>query len=278
VILLPPQTVGAYVLAGAAPGTRETDLLGPQTIETEVHAFVLTGGSAYGLACADGVASYLEEQGIGFEFGGMRVPLVPAAVIFDLPIGDQAARPRPEHGRRAAETAGTIVAEGSVGAGTGATVGKWAGPEHKMKGGLGPFSANIPGTDVVVGAIVVCHAGGDVVDERGEIIAGARVDAATSRWQDLRGQSTVLACVATNASLDKGRLTHIARMAAGGITRSVRPAHTFYDGDIVFCAATGHVDCEPTLVGAMAADVVAEALRRGVRAAKSLGGVPGLGD
>lgn len=277
VILLPPSTVGAYVLAGAAPGTRETDLLGPQTIETEVHAFVLTGGSAYGLACADGVASFLEERGIGFEFGGMRVPLVPTAVIFDLPIGDPEARPRAEHGRAAAEAAGTIVAEGSVGAGTGATIGKWAGPEHRMKGGVGTFSANVPGTDAVVGAIVVCNAGGDVVDERGHVIAGARVADQEPVWSSLRGQSTVLACVATNAVLDKGKLTHIARMASGGITRAVRPAHTFHDGDIVFCAATGQVECEPTLVGAMAADVVGEALRRGVRAAKGLGGVPGLG-
>lgn len=277
-ILLPPKTVGAYVLAGAAPGTRETDLLGPQTIETEVHAFVLSGGSAYGLAAADGVASYLEEQGVGFEFGGMRVPLVPAAVIFDLPIGDSNARPRPEHGRAAAEAAGTIVPEGSVGAGTGATVGKWAGPEHRMKGGLGTFAANVPGTEVVVGALVVCNAAGDVVDERGDVIAGARVDSATPMWPSLRGQSTVLACVATNAKLDKGTLTHIARMAAGGITRAVRPAHTFHDGDIVFCAATGYVECDPTPVGAMAADVVAEALRRGVRAAKGLAGISGLAD
>lgn len=275
-ILLPPATTGAYVLAGAAPGTRETDILGPQTIETEVHAFVLSGGSAYGLASADGVVSLLEERGIGFEFGGMRVPLVPAAVIFDLPIGDPRARPRPEHGRAAAESAGTIVPEGSVGAGTGATIGKWAGPEHRMKGGLGTFSANVPGTDAVVGALVVCNAGGDVVDERGELVAGARVEGAEAVWPSLRGQSTVLACVATNAILDKGRATHIARMAAGGITRAVRPAHTFHDGDIVFCAATGHVECDPTAVGAMAADVVAEALRRGVRAAKGLGGVPGL--
>jgi L-aminopeptidase/D-esterase-like protein len=282
VILLPPKTVGAYVLAGAAPGTRETDLLGPQTIETEVHAFVLTGGSAYGLACADGVASFLEDAGIGFEFGGMRVPLVPTAVIFDLPIGDSGARPRPQHGRAAAEAAGTIVPEGSVGAGTGATIGKWAGPQQRMKGGLGTFSANVPGTDAIVGALVVCNAGGDVVDERGDVIAGARVpegvDGADAMWASLRGQSTVLACVATNATLDKGKLTHIARMAAGGITRSVRPAHTFYDGDIVFAAATGAVECEPTAVGAMAADVVAEALRRGVRAAKGLGGIPGLAD
>ncbi len=278
VILLPPQTTGAYVLAGAAPGTRETDLLGPQTIETEVHAFLLTGGSAYGLAAADGVASWLEEQDIGFEFGGMRVPLVPSAVIFDLPIGSSDARPRPEHGYAAASGAGTIVSEGSVGAGTGATVGKWAGPEHRMKGGLGTFAANIPGTEVVVGALVVCNAGGDVVDERGEVVAGARVEDGVSIWPSLRGQSTVLACVATNAVLDKGRLTHIARMAAGGITRSVRPAHTFYDGDIVFAAATGYVECDPTPVGAMAADVVGEALRRGVRAAKGLDGVEGSAD
>lgn len=276
-ILLPHGTVGAYVLAGAAPGARETDLLSPHTIENEVHAFVLTGGSAFGLAAADGVASVLEERGIGFEFGGSRVPLVPAAVIFDLGIGDPKARPRPEHGRLAAESAGFSVEEGSVGAGTGATVGKWAGPEHRMKGGLGTASAKVTGTDVTVGAIVVCNAGGDVVDERGELIAGARTDEAP-KWSSMRGQSTVLACVATNAILDKAKALHVARMAAAGISRSVRPAHTFYDGDIVFCAATGDAGCEPTDVGALAADVVAEALRRGVRAAKGLGGVPGLAD
>jgi L-aminopeptidase/D-esterase-like protein len=148
-----------------------------------------------------------------------------------------------------------------------------------MKGGLGTHSANIPGTDVVVGALVVCNAAGDVIDDTGHVIAGARdADGVAPSWPSLRGQSTVLACVATNAKLDKGRLTHVARMAAGGITRSVRPAHTFYDGDIVFCAATGYVDCDPSQVGAMAADVVAEALRRGVRAAKGLHGVPGLAD
>jgi L-aminopeptidase/D-esterase-like protein len=276
-ILLPPSTVGAYVLAGAAPGARETDLLSPQTIENEVHAFVLTGGSAFGLAAADGVASVLEERDIGFEFGGSRVPLVPAAVIFDLGIGDPKARPRPEHGRFAAEAAGARVEEGSVGAGTGATVGKWAGLEHRMKGGLGTASARIDGTDVTVGALVVCNAGGDVVDERGEVIAGARTQD-KPKWSALRGQSTVLACVATNAILDKAKLLHIARMAAAGISRSCRPAHTFYDGDIVFAAATCTEECEPTDVGALAADVVAEALRRGVRAAKGLGGVPGLAD
>jgi L-aminopeptidase/D-esterase-like protein len=275
VILLPEKTVGAYVLAGAAPGTRETDLLSPHTIETEVHAFVLTGGSAYGLACADGVASFLEERGIGFDFGGTKVPLVPTAVIFDLGIGDPKARPRPEDGRKAALAAGTHVDEGSVGAGTGATIGKAAGIEYRMKGGLGTASSR--SGDLIVGAIVVCNAGGDVVDERGEKMAGARTDD-PPRWETVRGQATVLACVATNAILTKGQAEHVARMAAAGISRSVRPAHTFYDGDVVFCAATGQVKCEPTLVGSLAAEGVADALRRGVRAAKGLGGVPGLAD
>lgn len=276
-ILLPPGTVGAYVLAGAAPGTRETDLLGPHTIETEVHAFLLTGGSAFGLAAADGVVAVLEERGVGFAFGGQRVPLVPAAVIFDLPLGDPRARPGPEQGRAAALSAGTDVAEGSVGAGTGATVAKLAGREHCVKGGLGTASVRV-GDDVVVGAIVVCNAAGSILDEDGSVIAAPRTDADPGDWAALRGQSTVLACVATDAALDKGQATHVARMAAAGISRSVRPAHSFYDGDVVFCGATGARSCEPTLVGAAAADAVAAALRRGVRAARGLGGVPGLAD
>jgi L-aminopeptidase/D-esterase-like protein len=276
-ILLPANTVGAYVLAGAAPGTRETDLLSPHTIETEVHAFVLTGGSAFGLACADGVESLLEARGVGFEFGNARVPLVPAAVIFDLSIGDAKARPRAEHGRAAAESAGSHVEEGSVGAGTGATVAKRAGPEHRLKGGLGTASARDDATGLIVGAIVVCNAGGDIVDEKGTVIAGAPTGLADD-WTSTRGQSTVLACVVTNAVLSKSQAQHIARMGAAGISRSCRPAHTFYDGDVVFCGATGEVECEPTLAGSLAADLVQEALLRGVRTAKGLGGVPGLAD
>lgn len=278
VILLPEGTVGAYAFVGAAPGTRETDILRPHTIETEVHAFVLTGGSAFGLGCADGVVSVLEERGIGFEFGTARVPLVPTAVIFDLGIGDARARPGPERGRSAALAAGAFVDEGSVGAGTGATVGKWAGIEHAMKGGLGTASAPVGDTGAVVGALVVCNAGGDVFDERGELIAGSRARDATPAWATLRGQATVLGCVVTDAKLDKLTATHVARMSAVGISRSVRPAHAFHDGDVVFCGATGRIECDPTLVGAVGAEVVAEALRRGVRAAKGLGGIPGLAD
>jgi L-aminopeptidase/D-esterase-like protein len=275
VLLFPENTVGAYVLAGAAPGTRETDLLGPQTIETEIHAIVLTGGSAFGLAAADGVVTLLSERGVGFEFGTARVPLVPAAVIFDLSIGDPGARPRPEHGRAAALAASEHVEEGSIGAGTGATIGKASGLESRMKGGLG--TASTTDDELVVGALVVCNAAGDVVDERGEKMAGARTDA-PARWESVRGQATVLACVATNATLTKAQAQHVARMASAGIARAVRPAHTFYDGDVVFAAATGTVAGEPTLVGSLAADCVAEALRRGVRAAKGLAGVPGLAD
>lgn len=275
VVLFPPGTVGAYVLAGAAPGTRETDMLGPQTIENVVHAIVLSGGSAYGLASASGVAEVLEERGVGFEFGGMRVPLVPAAVIFDLPIGDPKARPRAEHGREAVLAASTDVQEGSVGAGTGATCGKWAGPEGRVKGGIGTASARAG--EAIVGAIVVCNAVGDVIDDDGSVIAGTRSPQPT-RSLEGAGPSTVLVCVATNATLDKGTAVHVARMASAGIARAVRPAFTFYDGDVVFCAATQQVEGEPNFVGEVAADVVAHALRRGVRAAKGLAGIPGLAD
>jgi L-aminopeptidase/D-esterase-like protein len=274
IVVLPSGTVGAYTLAGAAPGSRETDLLQPHTIETEVHAFVLSGGSAFGLSAADGVAAELERQGVGFSFGGAVVPLVPAAVIFDLGIGDPSVRPGPSEGREALLAATTEVAEGSVGAGTGATVGKWAGMNLATKGGLGTASAPVGQTGAVVGALVVCNCAGDVIGTDGEVIAGSRADAEPV-WASLRGQSTVLACVVTNARLDKAAAQHVARMSAVGIARSVRPAHSFYDGDIVFCGATGEADCEPTLVGAVGAELVAEALRRGVQKAKGLGGIPG---
>lgn len=278
VVLVPPKTAGAYVLVGGAPGTRETDLLQSHTLVPEVHAFVLTGGSAFGLGVADGVMSLLEERGIGFPYGEAMVPIVPTAVIFDLGIGDGKVRPGPAEGREAALAASSEVVQGSVGAGTGATVGKWAGREFGMKGGVGTASAPVGDTGAVVGAVVVCNAAGDVIDDDGSILVGSRAPEPTPVWATLAGQSTVLACVVTNAALDVPRATHVARMSAAGITRAVRPAHTLYDGDVVFCGATGAVPCEPTLVGVVGAEVVAEALRRGVRAAKGLGGFPGLAD
>ncbi len=275
VVLLPEGTVGAYTVVGAAPGTRETQPLDQRNLVGEAHAFVLSGGSAFGLGCADGVVAVLEERGVGFAYGGVHVPIVPTAILFDLGIGDPRCRPGPDEGRAATLAADVEFEEGSVGAGTGATVGKWGGRDHAMKGGLGTASA--PAGDATVGAVVACNAAGDVLDSDGGVLAGARVEA-DAPWHLGPGESTVLAAVATDAKLDKTSATHIARMAAVGISRAVRPAHTFYDGDIVFVGATGPVEVEPNLVGSVAAEVVGVALRRGVRAAKGLGGVPGLAD
>ena len=275
VVLLPQGAIGGCAIVGAAPGSRETDLLRPSNLVAEVHAFVLTGGSAFGLGVADGVVEVLEERGVGFEVGEFRVPIVPTVVLFDLGIGDGTVRPGPAEGRAAALAATQDVDEGSVGAGTGATVAKWRGPASAMKGGLGTASATAG--DALVGAIVACNAVGDVLDEDGRLLAGARGDAPPV-WETLTGRSTVLVAVATNAELDKAQATHVATMASAGIARAVRPAHTFYDGDAVLVAATGGVRAQPTAVGAAAADVVAEALRRGVRAARGLQAIPGLAD
>jgi L-aminopeptidase/D-esterase-like protein len=226
------------------------------------------------LAAADGVVGALEEQGIGFPTGAGPVPIVPAAVLFDLGIGDPSVRPGPAAGRAAVASASTEVAEGSVGAGTGATVGKWAGREFAVKGGIGTASASA-GQGCVVGALVACNAIGDVLDERGEVLAGSRAGTGAP-WVAPWGEATVIGVVATNGRLDKADATHVARMSVAGIARAVRPAHTSYDGDLLFVAATGEVEADPTLLGAMGAEVVAEAIRRGVRAAAGLAGVPGL--
>ena len=273
VILLPQGSRGSCAIVGSAPGTRETDALRPESVVDEIHAILLTGGSSFGLGATNGVMSWLRERGVGFSMRELIVPIVPTAVIFDLAVGDGLAHPTAENARAACDAAGTSVEEGSVGAGTGATVAKWAGPEHRRKGGLG--TASIRTGDVVVGAIVVCNAVGDVVDEHAQPLAAADVPTGTP-WASVAPTNTVLAAVVTNATLDKRTCAHIARMASAGIAQAVRPAFTFFDGDIVFCAATGQADAEPIAVGAVVADVVAQALRRGVRAAKGLGSVPGL--
>jgi L-aminopeptidase/D-esterase-like protein len=236
----------------------------------EVHAIVLTGGSAFGLGCTNGVMDCLAERGIGLHVRDAVVPIVPTAVLFDLSIGDAHAFPTPDDARSACDAAASEFAEGSVGAGTGATVAKWAGPEYRMKGGIG--SASVRRGDVVVGAIVACNAVGDIVDERNDPLAVASCPPDTP-WILFERSNTVLAVVATNARLTKGQCAHIARMGGAGIAQAVRPAHTFGDGDIVFCASTGTVDADAMIVGSLVADVVADALRRGVRAATSLGGV-----
>lgn len=274
VILLPPGTRASCAIPGSAPGTRETDALRPESFVEEVHAILLTGGSSYGLGATNGVMSWLRERGVGLVLRDQVIPIVPTAVIFDVAIGDTRAHPIADDAYAACEAASTNVEEGSVGAGTGATVAKWAGPEHRVKGGLGTASIRVG--DIVVGAVVVCNAVGDVVDQRGDGLAAAEVPPGTPWAQFTTTTNTVLAAVVTNAKLSKPTCMHIARMGAAGIAQAVRPAHTFFDGDIVFCAATGEAAAEPVVVGSVVADVVAEALRRGVRAARGLSGVPGL--
>jgi len=291
VVLPPPGTIASGSVRGGAPGTRETDLLRPGTLVEEVHAVLLSGGSAFGLAAADGVVRWLEERGIGFDAGVARVPIVPAAILFDLGVGDPARRPGPEEGYAACEAAGEEVQEGSVGAGTGATVAKSAGPERGVKGGVGTASAEEDG--VIVGALAVVNALGEIVEDDGTVIAGPReasaevtgiqgslpmpitppVDPPGGRPPD-PGMNTTLVVVATDARLNKERAHLLSLAGHEGLTRAIRPAHTLWDGDAVFTLATGTAEAAQPLVERLASDAVAEAIRRAVRLASSLGGVP----
>ncbi len=287
---------------GGAPGTRETDLLDPINLVEKVHAVMLAGGSAFGLDAASGVMRYLEEQKIGFDVGAARVPIVPAAILFDLALGRADIRPTPEMGYRAAAaaSAGTL-AEGSLGAGTGASVGKIFGIAGAMKSGLGTASIEI-GSGVIVGALAVVNAFGDVVDpQSGEIVAGARSvkvgplklgspgyfadtleTLKTFTGRTIMGlatrSNTVIGVVATNARFTKAEATKMAQMAQDGLARAVRPAHTMLDGDTIFALATGQKSADVSIVGAFAAEAFARACLRAVRAAGSAGGLPGVGD
>ena len=290
--------VGGVSQRGAAPGTRETDLLDPLNMVERVNAVVLTGGSAYGLDAAQGVMRYLEERNIGFRTGAGVVPIVPAAVIFDLPFAnDRKARPNAECGYRAASGASAApVPEGNAGAGLGATVGKlgffFDAPRADdrlvpMKGGLGSASIALP-SGLVVSALVVVNAVGDVIDpQSGRVVAGAR--AMTGGLADVRtllrsgrlggapraGENTTLGVVVTNARLTKAQTARVALMADDGLARAIAPSHTEGDGDTMFAFATGSWtgEASTTLIGALAADVVAEAIVRAVVRADSLGGL-----
>jgi L-aminopeptidase/D-esterase-like protein len=275
VVLCPPGTVGSVEVRGGAPGTRETDAIRPGTLVNEVHAVVLTGGSAFGLAAADGVARFLEERGIGFDTGVARVPIVPAAVLFDLGIGDPRARPDASSGYAACSVAvDGEVAEGSVGAGTGATVAKIPDPVLGWKGGIGT-AAEEQGL-VVVGALAAVNAVGSIVEEDGTPIAATRgdPDAEPMRWP---GTATTLVVVATNATLSKERAQLLALAAHEGLSRAIEPSHTIYDGDTVFSLATGEVDATQAELEEMAVRAVAASIRRGVRLATSLGEMPAIG-
>lgn len=294
-VLLAPEGAAAGVdVRGGAPGTRETDLLSPVATVEQIHALALCGGSAMGLAAVTGVMEWLREQGVGFDVGIARVPIVPAAVIFDLSIGRPDRFPDAAMGRAACANAGSIVAEGNVGAGIGATVGKALGLQYAMKGGVGTWSEQLP-DGTTVGALVVVNAWGDIRDDSGAIIAGARSPAGgfadASRLmrsplnplfnrgtpQEGAGQNTTLAVVATDAQLTKAACTKLAQMAQDGLARAIRPAHTPFDGDLVFSLATGRRPAPHMLIlGSIAAEVLARAVERAVQAAETLGGVVGL--
>jgi L-aminopeptidase/D-esterase-like protein len=294
VVLARGGAVGGVDVRGSAPGTREIALLDPVNSVQEVHAVVLSGGSAFGLASADGVMRYLDEQDIGYRLGRKVIPIVVGAILYDLGLeGDERIRPGPECGYTAASTAtAEAAAEGSVGAGAGATVGKLGGG-GPMKGGFGTASITLEG-GLVIAAAVAVNAVGDIVDPAtGEVVAGMRdanggfVDA--RRWMraggrrqptDQAGANTTIGVVATNARLTKAQATKVAQMAQDGLARAIYPAHTTGDGDTVFSLATGAWEGDPnvTEIGALAADVMAEAILRAVRLAEGLPDYPSVRD
>ena len=292
VVLCEKGAVGGVDQQGGAPGTRETDLLRPLHLVQKVHAVLLAGGSAFGLAAADGVMRYLEERGVGFDARVARVPIVPAAILFDLDLGDPQARPDAAMGYAACQAAADgPVAEGNVGAGTGATAGKILGPKRAMKSGLGTAAVSLDG-GLVVGALVAVNPFGDVVDPAtGEILAGARKlrsDEPADTLAVMRSfvgkavlwfaASTVIGVVATNGQLTKEETNKVAQMAQDGIARTIRPAHTLFDGDALFALSTGKKRADVNLVGGYAAEMVAQAVVQAVRAAEGAGGLPAWRD
>ena len=289
VVLCRAGAVAGGVVRGLAPGTREMALLRPGTLVEKVQAILLTGGSAFGLAAADGVMRYLEEQGIGFDAGVARVPIVPGAVLFDLDLGDPSVRPDPAMGYAACQAASAQESgQGNVGAGTGATVGKLMGIGRAMKGGLG--MASLRAGRLIVAALVAVNAFGDIVNpSNGEIVAGARAPsgdgfANTSLAMRtmvgrnvLAFKSTVIGVIATNARLDVPQANIIAEAAHDGLARVVRPAHTLFDGDTLFTLATGKLRAHQALVSDMAAEAISLAILNGVMAAEDAGGLPAAG-
>jgi len=292
VILCPEGTIGAVDVRGGAPGTRETDLLSPHNQVETIHAVLLAGGSAYGLAAADGVVRYLEERGIGYPAQDFIVPIVPAAILFDLPVGEPGIRPDASMGYAACEAANAEpVAQGSVGAGTGARVGVLMGNDFATKGGIGSASVDL-GDGLIVAALVAVNALGDVLDESGTVIAGLRQppdgNQFTSTLEAIRGMArlqtpdqsshTVIGVIATNARLTKAHAQKVAMMAHDGIARAVNPAHTMLDGDTIFALATGDIPANPSVIGAYAAEVMAAAIRNAVRYAAPIAGIRTLND
>jgi L-aminopeptidase/D-esterase-like protein len=284
VIICDTPAVGGIDVRGGAPATRETDLLRPLNMVEGVHAILLTGGSAFGLDAASGVMRYLAERNIGFDVGVAKVPIVPAAAIFDLGFGSASVRPDADAGYRACEQATSDpVAQGNIGAGTGATVGKLLGPGFMMKGGLGSASMRMD-DGTLVGAIVAVNALGDVIDpQTQQVIAGTRNPMGGFIASNPFGNTTI-AVVATSASLSKDSANKVAQMAHNGLAQAIRPAHTMFDGDTVFALALGTASqvgttqataaLQVSIIGAAAATTLARAIIKAVRNATELHGVP----
>jgi L-aminopeptidase/D-esterase-like protein len=306
VVLAERGAVAGVDVRGTAPGTRETDLLNPVNLVQQVHAIVLSGGSAFGLSAADGVVKYLDEKHVGFPTGSGAVPIVPAAILFDLQIGDSRIRPGPDCGYAAARAATSDpVVEGNVGAGAGATVGKLLRSDRAMKGGIGSSAIDLP-DGLVVAALVAVNAAGNIVDPAtGRFIAGGRTEDGNS-IADLRAmlrgslprgrgfleppsadalstpatENTTIGVIATNAALTKVQATRLAQMAHDGYARAIYPSHLTTDGDAIFALATGSRSgtIDMNQLGALAADAMADAIVRAVRAASSITGYPAARD
>lgn len=296
VILCERPALGSVDVRGGAPATRETDLLSPLCMMREIHAITLSGGSAFGLEAASGVARALEERGVGFDVGVTHVPIVPAASLFDLDIGSSTIRPDGASGLRALDAAaGGPVAQGSVGAGTGATVGKMGGPTLRVKGGVGSASEPLPDGRIVA-ALVAVNGVGDIHDpDSGAIVAGARHPSgagwlnaasrpAAPQVTPFAGGNTTIGVIATDVALSKAGLAKVAQMAHDGYARAIRPIHTPFDGDAIFALSTAEAEATGNealllgMVGALAARAMERAIVKAIRAATSLGGVPALRD
>jgi L-aminopeptidase/D-esterase-like protein len=291
VILCEEGAVAGVDVRGGAPGTRDTDLLNPINVVEKIHAIMLSGGSAFGLNTIGGVQRFLEEKGVGYEMAGVRVPIVPGTVVFDLDVGSAKIRPGLAEGYQACLNAASgPVAQGCVGAGTGAVFGQLKGKRLATKGGLGTASIKTYG-DVIVAAVIVVNALGDIFDpETGKLLAGIRredgkgfdntIELMKQGYTYLAepGHNTVVGVVATNALLTKAQATKVAGMAHDGLARAINPSHSMHDGDTIFSLSLGNCKSDITTVGSMAAEVTRQAILSAVKQAASLDGVPCLND
>ncbi len=287
VILCPSKTVASCEVRGSSPGSRELALLAPDKQMQEVHAILLSGGSAYGLGAANGVMKFLAEREVGYKTPWVTVPIVPQAIIFDLNLGSSSVFPVADNAYEACLNASTVIEQGSVGAGTGAVVGKWNGFEKAMKGGVG--SSSIKKGELVVGAFAVVNAVGDIIDADGSVISGANVNGkffSQAERLDLfnndrllsRNTNTTLVVVASNAKLGKSDTFRVAQRVHDGMSRAIHPCHTTFDGDVSFALSTGEVTAPIDFVAELAAEAASQAIRNAVRAARGRGGVKGLMD